>query len=208
MDRENLKKSLCQTFCNEICITPVPVGWAISGLFEDGSGDPVCFYMTETADGIAFEDDGDFLAEMVARNIDIEQGRCDEFLSSVLSSADADWDKNTFQIKSNRSYTDHDLSTAVLKFLIALVRVRDISFFTREVTQISHAKIKCDTQDKKGSYLDNYVKNHITNPKASVTQHDNIIFLKGNGTVSETRIISRCFSDQSQSTGAGHRPHC
>ena len=181
---ENLKKSLCEAFCNEICMTPVPAGWAISGLFEDSSGDLICFYMTEKGDGIAFEDDGDFLAEMVARDIDIEQGRCGEFLSSVLSSADADWDEDTFQIKSKRAYTGHDLSIAVLKFLFALVRVRDIGLFTHEMTQSVHPHSECHinsfTQARGDSYLTDFVQNHLTNPRMPETQkNDRVVWTKG-----------------------------
>lgn len=184
MDVKNLKQSLCETFCSEICMTPVPVGWAISGLFEDGSGDLICFYMTEKDDGIAFEDDGDFLSEMVARNIDIEQGRCGEFLSSVLSSAGAYWDKETFQIKSKRAYTGHDLSIAALKFLFALVRVRDIGLFAHEMTQSVHLLMEChiysSTQNRGVSYLTDFVKDHPTNPKASETQkNDRVVWTKG-----------------------------
>ena len=177
MDVEKLKQSLCETFCSEICMTPVPVGWAISGLFEDSSGDPICFYMIETTDGIAFEDDGDFLAEMVARDIDIEQGRCGEFLSSVLSSADADWDKETFQIKSKRAYTGHDLSIAALKFLFALVRVRDIGLFAHEMTQNPYLPtqdhINSFTQAKGDSYLADLVQNNLTNLRMPEAQKNN-----------------------------------
>lgn len=183
MDRETLKKSLCETFCSEICMTPIPVGWTISGLFEDSSGDPIYFYMIETADGIAFEDDGDFLAEMVARDIDIEQGRCGEFLSSVLSSADADWDKETFQIKSKRAYTGHDLSIAALKFLFALVQVRNIGLFAHEMTQSVHlpeSHTSPSTQNRGASYLTDFVRAYPTNPKAPATQkNDCIVWMKG-----------------------------
>ena len=177
MDVKNLKQSLCETFCNEICMTPVPVGWAISGIFEDSSGDPIYFYMIETTDGVAFEDDGDFLSEMVARDIDIEQGRCGEFLSSVLSSADADWDKETFQIKSKRAYTGHDLSIAALKFLFALVQVRNIGLFAHEVTQSLYLPtqdhINSFTQAREDLYFTSLVQNHLTNPRAPETQKNN-----------------------------------
>ncbi|MDV7341579.1 DUF1828 domain-containing protein [Terasakiella sp. A23] len=133
MDVGSLKKSLCETFCAEVSINPVPVGWAISGLFEDNSGDRISFYMTETPDGIAFEDDGDFLAEMIASRIDIENGQRSELLNSVLASADAYWDKDTYQIKSNHAYDQNNLSIAAIKFLSALVRARDIALLTRDV---------------------------------------------------------------------------
>lgn len=191
MDRETLKKSLCETFCSEICMTPIPVGWTISGLFEDSSGDPIYFYMIETADGIAFEDDGDFLAEMVARDIDIEQGRCGEFLSSVLSSADADWDKETFQIKSKRAYTGHDLSIAALKFLFALVQVRNIGLFAHEMTQSVHPLMECDiyssTQNRRYSYFADFVQNRRTNPRMPETQKNDCIVWMESEPVPEVR---------------------
>ncbi|WP_417794263.1 DUF1828 domain-containing protein [Terasakiella pusilla] len=133
MNVENLKKSLCETFCAEISINPVPVGWAISGLFQDNSGDRIGYYMTENEDGIAFEDDGAFLADMVASKIDIENGQRSELLNSILSSADAYWDRDTFQIKSNASYKPDNISIASIKFLSALVRARDIALLTRDV---------------------------------------------------------------------------
>ena len=54
-----MKADLCQAFCNDITVTEVPAGLAVSTAFRRDDGDKVSFYVvTEDSGDIRLEDDG------------------------------------------------------------------------------------------------------------------------------------------------------
>ena len=56
---ENIANQLCSTFCEEISVNPVPVGYATNMPFEDQSGDRIGFFLVESVGGYRVEDDGE-----------------------------------------------------------------------------------------------------------------------------------------------------
>jgi hypothetical protein len=132
MQPEELKKQLCSTFCGAISVRPVSTGYAISSAFEDNSGDPISFYLTPTPDGFQIEDDGSYLAHLIARDIPIDQGTRGQLLEAILDQANAFWDQETFEIKTP-SFSESDIPRRVIEFLSSMIRVRDLELITREV---------------------------------------------------------------------------
>ena len=129
---ENLKQTLCEAFCGAIDVRAVPSGLAISSAFEDSSGDRISFYLTETPDGYAAEDDGSYLADLVARDIPITQGTRGQILDDILAQSKAYWDRETYEIRTEPFTSADDLPSRVIAFISSLIRVRDLELITRE----------------------------------------------------------------------------
>ncbi|MBK3398845.1 MULTISPECIES: DUF1828 domain-containing protein [Methylobacterium] len=133
MRPEDLKKTLCTTFCGGISVHPVPTGYAISSAFEDSLGDPISFYLTH-ADGEKYiiEDDGGYLAHLIAKDIAIDQGTRGQLLDAILLSGNAYWDRDTYEIRTGEFF-DADIPLRVIDFISSMIRVRDLELLTRDV---------------------------------------------------------------------------
>ena len=126
-----LEKRLCSTFCEAISVTAVPSGFAVSSAFRDASGDRISFYVVSEGDSYRLEDDGEYLARLVALGVDFEKGQRQQLLTSVLQTADAIWDQDTYEIKT-KQFEECNLSSQMICFLSALIRVRDLELLTRD----------------------------------------------------------------------------
>ena len=126
-----VRKQICKAFCSSVTVTPVATGLAVSSVFEDNSGDRISFYITETPDGIKIEDDGSYLAHLVASGIAIDQGSRSQMLDAILDQAGAHWDRETFEIRSS-VVEPSDVSKRAIDFLSSLIRIRDLELLTRE----------------------------------------------------------------------------
>ncbi len=129
--REVLETELCAAFCGGLEVHAVPSGYAVSSAFTDSSGDRITFYIAETDDGFHIEDDGDYLATLVARDIQITTGARAEMLDAILSEGLAFWDRETFEIRTE-SFAREAIPDRAISFLSALIRVRDLALVTRE----------------------------------------------------------------------------
>lgn len=109
----------------------VPCGFAVSSAFADHSGDRIGFYVVSEGDDYRLEDDGEFLSNLVATGIDFEKGQRQQLLDSVLQTANAFWDTDTYEIRTGQ-VQDKELSKQMINFLSALIRVRDLEFLTRD----------------------------------------------------------------------------
>ncbi len=82
---ESLEKTLCATFCEAITVNPVPCGFAVSAGFADPSGDRIGFYVIADGENYHLEDDGEYLAQLIAVGIDIERGQRQQLLELDFS---------------------------------------------------------------------------------------------------------------------------
>ncbi|MGY4504223.1 hypothetical protein ACVWYH_008180 [Bradyrhizobium sp. GM24.11] len=128
-----LSKKLCKTFCSGITVNAVASGFAISSAFEDDSGDKISFYLSPSLDGsYVIEDDGSYLAHLVAKDIPISEGTRGQLLDAILSKADAYWDKETLEIRTS-TFSEAEITRKVIEFLSSMIRVRDLELLTRDV---------------------------------------------------------------------------
>lgn len=134
MNFSDLESILCKTFCTNITVRPVSSGLAISTAFEDGSGDRISFYLSEGPDGYRLEDDGDYLAELAARNVPFNEGVRGNLLDGILKEAGAFWDQETYEIKT-ATFSLEEVKSHIMPFLSSLIRVRDIEFLNREIVR-------------------------------------------------------------------------
>ena len=130
----DLSDKLCKAFCSGISVNPVASGYAISSLFEDDSGDRISFYLSPSLDGYRIEDDGSYLAHLVAKDIPINEGSRGQLLDAILSKGNAYWDKETLEIKT-ASFPESDVTQRVIDFLSSMIRVRDLELLTREIVR-------------------------------------------------------------------------
>lgn len=135
MHPEELKKTLCKTFCGGISVQPVPTGYAVSSAFEDSLGDPISFYLTHAdEDHYIIEDDGGYLAHLISKDIAIDQGTRGQLLDAILSAGNAYWDRDTYEIRTE-SFSKEDVARRSIEFLSSMIRVRDLELLTREVVR-------------------------------------------------------------------------
>lgn len=130
----DLSDKLCKAFCGGISVNPVASGYAISSPFEDASGDRISFYLAPSYDGYTIEDDGSYLAHLVAKDIPITEGTRGQLLDAILQQGKAYWDKETYEIKTS-SFPESDVTQRVVDFLSSMIRVRDLELITREVVR-------------------------------------------------------------------------
>lgn len=134
MKPDSLRDALCHHFCTDIAVMPVAGGVVVSSSLALDAGDRIAFEVLEDAGGHIIADDGDFLATLVARGIDIAEGTRRGFIDSVLGDAGAFVDDETMQIRTEpRSGTPS--AGDVVRFLSALVRVRDVKYWTRDAVR-------------------------------------------------------------------------
>lgn len=134
MQAEDLSKALCQAFCGSVEVRPVPDGYAISSAFQDSSGDRISFYLTQSEDGFRVEDDGDYLAHLIAQDVPINEGTRGQLLDAILHQSQAFWDRETFEIRSS-PFPPEQVARRSIDFLSALIRVRDLELVTRDVVR-------------------------------------------------------------------------
>lgn len=131
MNAPRFEKQLCERFCSSVSVHPVAVGFAVSTAFSDQSGDRLTFYIVRTADGLRLEDDGSYLAQLIANDVAITQGTRSEILDAMLDQSGAFWDRETLEIRTP-DFPESELSERSISFLSALLRARDLELFTRD----------------------------------------------------------------------------
>lgn len=138
MTPEKLKEQLCRAFCSSVDVSMTPAGLAVStDIFMD-LGDPISFYLSETADGYACEDDGDFVATAIASNLYTDDGARAETLDALLAEHGAHLDRDTCQLRRD-PVAGETAAQAAMAFLPALIRSRDILLLSRERVAASFA---------------------------------------------------------------------
>ncbi|WP_114861876.1 DUF1828 domain-containing protein [Azospirillum brasilense] len=135
MVAESLKTALCRHFCADILIKETADGLAVSasGFGGDG-GDRICFLIVDVGESHYLADDGDFLATLDASGMDIASGTRRQFIDGILRSAGAWWDSDTFVIRTDVR-EGPAVAGELIMFMTALVRVRDVRFWTRETVR-------------------------------------------------------------------------
>lgn len=127
-----MKTELCQAFCNDITVTEVPAGLAVSTAFRRDDGDRVSFYVTKTDDGsFRLEDDGATIQQLEAAGVDFETDTRRRGLESLLSSIDAHFDQNDGTIKTV-PFSEPELPSRALEFVGVMIRMNDFLLLTQE----------------------------------------------------------------------------
>lgn len=133
MTPDAVKASLCAHFCDDLRVRETPAGLAISSSIVTDCGDRIAFFVQNDGAGLCLADDGEFLSTLEARGVDIGTGTRLQFIEGILREANAYWDRDTYEIKSKPLKTL--TPAAAVSFMTALMRLRDIRFWTREAVR-------------------------------------------------------------------------
>lgn len=109
----------------------VPAGLAFSGVFEDLLGDRIAGYLVRDQGAPFLADDGAFLADLDAANIQVLEGTRAAFLERVLAPGNAYVDPETLEIRT-RPFDGGPTPREIVNFLSALVRVHDVAFWSQK----------------------------------------------------------------------------
>ena len=131
IDTSFLRESICKTFCGDLVVKTLPSGIAVTTTFRDAVSDPLACFIEQDEGGWYMADDGHFLSDTVARGIDVQTGSRKSFLDRILAPAGAWCDLTNLEI---RTHAQREVPRAddILKFITALVRARDVTFWSRE----------------------------------------------------------------------------
>jgi hypothetical protein len=124
-----MKEELCRAFCDDIRISEVPAGLAVSTVFGSGDGDRIGFYVLTRKDKFRIEDDGLTLPSLEASGVDFKSGTRAQALEELKSEYGVaiDLDNNEFFIDG---LTEGELPQAALRFVAFSLRVRDFMLMT------------------------------------------------------------------------------
>ncbi|MER8766541.1 DUF1828 domain-containing protein [Mesorhizobium sp. M0968] len=127
-----MKAELCHAFCNDITVTEVPAGLAVSTAFLRDDGDRVAFYVTKTEDGaFRLEDDGATIQQLEAAGVDFDTDTRRRGLEQLLSSVHAHFDHDDGTIKT-ASFPEVELPARALAFVGVMIRMNDFLLLTQE----------------------------------------------------------------------------
>lgn len=129
-----MKEEICRAFCDEIVVTEVPVGLAVSTPFRRADGDAIGFYVIRNATlpGLArLEDDGQTMPYLEACGVDFETQTRRKAFDLLLNEYGAEYDEqqNVIQTPNMR---EEELPRAALRFVALLLRLFDFLLLTQE----------------------------------------------------------------------------
>lgn len=174
MDAAILRDSLCKTFCTSISVNPVPAGLAVSTMFARRDGDRLGFYVIEEPDGYRVEDDGDYLATLVASGVPVDQGTRGNLLDAILAESGAMWDRDTYEIRTE-AFAKDELGKRLTAFLSALIRVRDLEYLTRETVRSTFREDATAALRERFDTLATFQENEPVNERLSEYPADLIV---------------------------------
>jgi hypothetical protein len=127
-----MKADLCQAFCNDIIVTTVPAGVAVSTVFRRDDGDRISFYVIEDEEGkVHIEDDGGTVPMLEGAGVDFETDTRRRALDGLLESVDAVFDIEDATIKT-KLFPREELPSRALDFVGVMLRMNDFLLLTQE----------------------------------------------------------------------------
>lgn len=125
-----MKERLCDAFCNDLVVSEVPAGLAVSTVFASADGDRIGFYIVKIANGVyRIEDDGVTLPYLEASGVDFRSGTRGEAMDELLSEYGVKIDAATQEFYLS-GVQEEQLPAAALKFTAFSLRVRDFMLMT------------------------------------------------------------------------------
>jgi len=149
-----LSAALHEKFCADLDVTAVPAGYAVTTGFMMPDGDPLSFYLVVEGEGqYRLEDDGTFLPNAIAAGLDLKSSVRDALLRGILAEEGAHYD-NDYAIRT-AVIPEAEVGAAAMKFVSALIRLRDLSLLSRENVAASFAE---DVKRALSPALPNYIE--------------------------------------------------
>jgi hypothetical protein len=127
-----MKSDLCHAFCDDITVTEVPAGLAVSTAFTRDDGDRVSFYVVHDPHGLVhLEDDGATIPQLEGAGVDFETDTRRRALETLLIGVDAFYDATDSTIKT-RPFQEGEAAGRALAFVGVMIRMNDFLLLTQE----------------------------------------------------------------------------
>lgn len=123
-----IHEALCEAFCAEVAVTPVPVGYAVRTPHRQPDGDFASFYLRKSADDAAqfrIEDDGCTVAHLEAAGFDLDRDSRFEAFTELLAEHGAYYDDKEVLL-TTRYMGMAELPSAAISFSYLMARVKDL----------------------------------------------------------------------------------
>jgi Domain of unknown function DUF1828 len=127
-----MKTDLCRAFCNDITVTSVPAGLAVSTVFKRDDGDRISFYVIDEGQGrFRLEDDGATIPLLEGAGVDFDTDTRRRALDNLLTGVDAYFDANDATIRTI-PFIQGELANRSLDFVSVMIRMNDFLLLTQE----------------------------------------------------------------------------
>jgi len=128
---EAIEAAMKSALCGSMSAVAVPAGYFVETGFRLPDGDLLSFYVVNERDGtFAIEDDGDTLPMAIAMGFDIRSSAREANLRAILEQEGAAYD-DALIIRAE-GISRPDLGAAALRFISAMIRMRDLFLIDRE----------------------------------------------------------------------------
>lgn len=129
-----MRDVLCAAFCDELSLTEVPAGYAVSTPFAKDNGDAVTFFVVRDKafpDHFRIEDDGTTIPFLEAAGVDFSTTTRSEAFSLLRSSHGVEFDEAENLLTSGW-LAESDMPRAALRFVNFMIRINDFLLLTRD----------------------------------------------------------------------------
>lgn len=131
------KDALCKAFCDGLQWEKVQVGHVLTTPFRLMDGDPVQFYVIESAPRskrFRLEDDGTSLSVLEAGGLDLARGQRAHALDSILEEYGIYRDRESLALRT-ADLSESELPSAALKFVAVLLRIQDLQLMSPKIVR-------------------------------------------------------------------------
>ena len=122
-----MREALCEAFCSDVTVTPVPIGYAVKAPNLNPDGDFASFYFRKSADGETYriEDNGCTISDLEAAGFDFDKDSRFEAFAELLTQHGILYDDRNVVIATDYMSADR-LPKAAVSFSYFMARVPDL----------------------------------------------------------------------------------
>lgn len=158
----DIKNNLCQSFCDSMSVTKIPVGYAVGTSYEGVDGDHIGFYVVGPNDLGQYhvQDDGLTIATLEALGVDLDNKSRKAMFSELRDQYAIFFEADTGELKTV-SVSAAVIGQTAIRFMAFMLRLQDLLFTTNErVTSTFKddvVKILSEVLDGRAELIPNYV---------------------------------------------------
>ena len=134
-----IQEALCEAFCADVVVTPVPIGFAVRTPHVLPDGDYAAFYVrkhSELGERYRIEDNGCTVADLEAEGYDLDKDSRFEAFSELLTEHDVRYDDQEILLTTDYMPMP-DIGKAAVSFSYFMARVRDLTLLVGSRVQRS-----------------------------------------------------------------------
>jgi len=119
-----MNPDFCNAFCDELKVTKVPCGLAVSTAFENPEGDRIGFYVVSVGDKFRIEDEGTLFPILDSSGIDLSKGARGDAFTQLQDEYSVTFNKETLEFQTGL-ISESEIAHSALKFTAFMLRVWD-----------------------------------------------------------------------------------